>query len=74
MFNLDPLVKVVFARFLHCKIAIFPFLHFIFRGESLSLAYYQSGRGIKGDFFLDGCIIYFSQLFYWYIFKWFNIS
>ena len=45
MFNLDLLVKVVFARFLHCKIAVFPFPYFIFRGESLSLTYPQSGRG-----------------------------
>ena len=25
VFNLDPLYIVVFARFLHCKIAVFPF-------------------------------------------------
>ena len=25
VFNLDPLAIVVFARFLHCKIAVFPF-------------------------------------------------
>lgn len=39
MFNLDPVVKVVFARFLHCKVGIFPFQYLIFESESLSLAY-----------------------------------
>ena len=45
VFTLDPLLMVVVARFLRCKIAVFPLPYFIFIGELLSFAYPQSGRG-----------------------------
>lgn len=72
----DRLVKVVFARFLYCKVtSIFPFPYFIFGSDSLNSCCPQSGRGIKGAFLsipLDGCTIFLlncspiDNLFSWF--------
>lgn len=48
--NLNHLVKVVFSRFLLCKVTIFLFPYFIFGSDSLSSAYPQSRKGNERSF------------------------